>query len=63
MHYVGFGKRLIVMLIDSIVIVLIRIALWMPLLVLILTESIQSDPSGLFWLTFLLAIWVYLAPL
>jgi uncharacterized RDD family membrane protein YckC len=50
------------MLIDSIVIVLIGIALWMPFLVLILAEFIQADPSGVYLLSFLIAIWVYLAP-
>ncbi|TWU59734.1 RDD family protein [Rubripirellula tenax] len=60
--YAGFGKRLIAMLIDSIVIVVIGIILWMPFLVLILSEVIQSDPSGIFLLAFLAAIWVYLAP-
>lgn len=53
--YVGFGKRLIVMLIDSIAIVVIGIILWIPFLVLILAEVIQSDPSGIFWLAFLAA--------
>ena len=61
--YVGFGKRLIVMLIDSIAIVLIGIALWLPFVVLLLAEVIESDPSGLYLLTFLIAIWVYLAPI
>lgn len=60
--YAGFGMRLIVMLIDSIVIVLIGIILWMPFIVLILAGVIHSDPSGLFWLAFLAAIWIYLAP-
>lgn len=61
--YVGFGKRLIVMIIDSIVIALFGIAIWMPFLALILAEVIQSDPSGIFWATYLVAIWVYLAPI
>jgi uncharacterized RDD family membrane protein YckC len=50
------------MLIDSIVIVAIGILLWIPFLVLIIAGVIQSDPSGIFWLAFLAAIWGYLAP-
>ena len=60
---VGFGVRLVVMCIDLIVILLIGIMLWIPFLILILAEIIQSDPSGVFWIVFLLAIWVYLAPI
>jgi uncharacterized RDD family membrane protein YckC len=60
--YVGFGKRLIVILIDSVAMILIGIALWVPFLVLILAQIIQTDPSGVFWITYLIAIWVYLAP-
>lgn len=61
--YAGFGTRLIVMLIDSIVIVLLAIVSWVPFLVLIMTEVIQTDPSGYYWLTLLAAIWLYLAPI
>lgn len=61
--YVGIGRRLIVMIVDWLMLVLIGIVLWMPFLVLILAEVIQSDPSGMFWILFLLAIWVYLAPI
>jgi len=61
--YVGIGRRVIVMIVDSLMLVLIGIVLWMPFLVLILAELIQSDPSGMFWISFLLAIWVYLAPI
>ena len=61
--YVGFGKRLIVVCIDSMIIVLIGIALWIPFVVLIVTEYAQTDPSGVFWIFFLIAIWVYLAPI
>ncbi len=50
------------MVIDLIVIMLIGITLWMPFLGLILADVIQSDPSGVFWLAFLAAIWIYLAP-
>ncbi len=61
-EYAGFGKRLIVLLIDSTVIAMIGMALWFPFAVLILVEVIQSDPSGWYFLLFLAAIWVYLAP-
>ena len=61
--YVGIGKRFIVMIVDSLMLALIGIVLWMPFLVLILSGMIQSDPGGMFWILFLLAIWVYLAPM
>lgn len=60
--YAGFVKRIIVMVIDFSVIVVIGIVLWMPFLALILAGVIQFDPSGIFWLAYLAAIWVYLAP-
>ena len=60
--YAGFGKRLIVMLFDAIVIIVIGNILWLPFLALILAEVIRFDPSGLFWLSFLAVIWVYLGP-
>lgn len=61
--YAGFGTRLVVMLIDTIAIVLIAIVLWVPFLILIVAEVIQFDPSGYYWLAFLVAIWLYLAPI
>ena len=61
--YVGIGRRLIVIIVDSLMLVLIGLVLWMPFLVLILSRVIPSDPSGMFWIFFLLAIWVYLAPI
>lgn len=61
--YVGIGKRIIVMIIDSFVIVLLGIAIWMPFFELILTEAIQSDPSGTYCIIYLIAIWLYLAPI
>jgi len=61
--YVGIGKRLIVMLIDSMVIVAMGIMLWTPFLVLILTQVLQVDASGIFWMLLLLATWIYLAPI
>ena len=61
--YVGIGKRLIVMIVDSIMLVLIGILIWIPFLALILSGVIQIDPSGMFWISFLVAIWVYLGPI
>ena len=61
--YVGIGKRLIVMIVDSIMLVLIGILIWIPFLALILSGVIQIDPSGMIWISFLVAIWVYLGPI
>lgn len=60
--YVGIGKRLIVLLVDSIVLVLLSVAVWMPFLVLMLLGIVQTDPSGLFWICYLISIWFYLGP-
>lgn len=61
--YIGFGKRIVVMMIDAIVLVLIGIGLWMPFAALLIGEVITTDPSRWFWLMYLAAIWVYLAPI
>lgn len=61
-EYAGFGKRILVMLIDSIIIALFGIALWIPFAIFILANESESDPSGIYLLLFLVAIWIYLAP-
>lgn len=61
--YVGIGRRLIVLLVDSVVLILLGVAVWMLFLGLILLGMVQSDPSGLFWIFYLAVIWVYLGPL
>ncbi|GAB5406896.1 MAG: RDD family protein [Aureliella sp.] len=61
--YVGIGRRIGIMLIDSLALLLLGVALWMPFLVLILAGVITKDPSGVFWLIYLIAIWIYLGPI
>lgn len=61
--YAGFGTRLLILFVDSVALLLIGLLLWIPLTALWITEWIESDPSGYFWLAYLLAIWIYLAPL
>ncbi len=60
--YVGFGTRLLIMFVDSLVLVLFGVALWMPLVALFLAGIIEFDPSGYFWLVYLFVIWIYLGP-
>lgn len=61
--YVGFGKRVIVMMVDSIALIVIAIVLWLPFMMLILAGVFEADPSGWFWLLYLVGIWIYLAPI
>ncbi len=60
--YVGIGKRLIVLFVDSVVLIILGVAVWMPFLVLNQMGIVQTDPSGLFWICYLVAIWSYLGP-
>jgi hypothetical protein len=48
--YIGFGTRLLIILVDSFVLLLIGIALWLPFAALSMTGAVRSDPSGYFWL-------------
>ena len=62
-QYAGFGSRLLVMGIDSIGLLIIAISLCLPFAVLIISDNFENDPSGYFWLLYLLAVWVYLCPI
>ncbi len=62
-QYAGFGSRLLVMSIDAIVLLVVGMALWAPFAILIMSGKVEQDPSGYFWLLYLVAIWVYLAPI
>ncbi len=48
------------MAIDSLVLILLGIAIWMPFFGLIRAQVIQSDPSAVFWIIYLFTIWLYL---
>ena len=61
--YAGFGTRVFVMIVDFIVILLIGIALWAPFATFLMSGTMVSDLSGIYFLLFLIAIWLYLAPL
>ncbi len=60
--YAGFATRLLVMVIDAFVLLLVAILLWMPFAAFLMFGSHDSDPSGYFCLIFLIATWIYLAP-
>lgn len=60
--YVGIGKRVIVIVIDSVILLILGITLWLPFVALNLFESIQTDLDGLFWIFYLFLIWVYQGP-
>ncbi|MFO0911977.1 MAG: RDD family protein [Pirellulales bacterium] len=61
--YADFGKRLLIMLIDSVVLLLIGAFLWAVFAFLWDIGVLQADASDKFWLVYLLAMWVYLAPI
>lgn len=61
--YAGFGARLLVWIIDSIVILILGFVLWMVFVGLVMSGAMDTDPSGYFWLLYLLVIWIYLAPI
>ncbi len=62
-QYAGIAIRLLVMVIDSIILLTVGIVLWVPFALLIMSGTLEIDPSGYFWLLYLVAIWVYLAPI
>ncbi|MBK8812692.1 MAG: RDD family protein [Acidobacteria bacterium] len=61
-QYAGFLPRLLVTAIDLLVLLIVGTVLWIPFAILIISGAIDGDPSGCFWLLYLTAIWVYLAP-
>lgn len=61
--YAGIWTRLAVIAIDSIVLGLVGVAAWIPVGTLYVNGVLESDPSGYFFLTFLILIWIYLAPI
>lgn len=61
--YATFGTRLLVIIIDSVVLFLCGVALWIPLATLFVSGVLETDPSGIFWLAYAALIWWYLGPL
>lgn len=60
--YVGIGKRLIVLLVDSVVLILLGQAIGLLFHVLGLMGIVLHVPIGLFLICYLIAIWSYLGP-
>lgn len=50
------------MVVDSLVLLILGIALWIPFAASLITGAIESDPSRIFWLLYLFVIWIYLGP-
>lgn len=61
--YAGFSSRLLIMCVDSLILLLLGIVLWVPLAALLIAGVLEADPSACFWGAYLVAIWLYLAPL
>ncbi|TWU27984.1 RDD family protein [Novipirellula artificiosorum] len=61
--YPGFLRRLAVFMIDSLVLVVIGILLWMVIASFSIANNAPYDPSGIFYLVWIVAVWIYLVPL
>ncbi|WP_165698817.1 RDD family protein [Bremerella volcania] len=61
--YAGVFRRLLIYFIDLVVLVMLGVLMWIPLMFLIIGGVIRTDPSFLFWTTYLLVVWGYLAPI
>ena len=61
--YAGFMRRIGVLVIDTIVILIAGVLLWIPLLTISWNLNQTFEPSGLFFLLWAVLIWVYLVPL
>ena len=61
--YAGYGTRLIILLIDSLVLIFTGIVLLVPFALFAMSGTTEDDPSGYFWLLYLPTVWAYLVPL
>lgn len=61
--YAGILRRLMVYLIDSVVLVVLGVLMWIPFMFLIIAGVIRTDPSSVFWTGYLAIVWFYLAPI
>lgn len=61
--YVGIVRRLLIYLIDSVVLIVLGVLLWIPIAALWMLRFIQIDPNLPFWTIYLIVIWIYLAPI
>jgi len=64
--YAGFVRRLMVIAIDSVILVVLGLTIWIGLMFFVWDATIGDlrwDPSGIFLLTWLAIAWVYLSVL
>ncbi|MEM9587694.1 MAG: RDD family protein [Planctomycetota bacterium] len=61
--YPGFTRRLLVSLIDSVVLLLAGVSLWVPIAIVSWNIDPYFDPSAIFFLFWFATVWVYLVPL
>ncbi|MBA2117736.1 RDD family protein [Bremerella alba] len=62
--YIGIGRRLLVYLIDSFVMIVVGVPLWILVTTLWKFDLLQmDDPNIPFWTIYLISIWVYLVPI
>ena len=61
--YAGFIRRLLVMFIDSTILILLGIALWVAILMVSWSIDPNYDPSASFFFAWLAIAWLYLVPL
>lgn len=61
--YAGFGKRLLVLIIDSCALLAAGTALWTAFYSVWVVAGFVTDPSGRFWLCFFGLVWGYLGPI
>lgn len=61
--YAGFGKRLLVLIIDSSVIFAAGAMFSLASYAMWVSARFATDPTGYFWLCYLGLIWIYLGPI
>ncbi len=61
--YAGFIRRSIALTIDSTLLVLIGVVLWIGLITVFWNADLETDPSGIFFVAWLVIAWLYLVPL
>jgi uncharacterized RDD family membrane protein YckC len=61
--YAGFMRRLVVMFVDSTVLIVIGVALWIAILTISGNVDPTYDPSATFFLVWIAIAWLYLVPL
>ena len=61
--YAGFVRRIAVLVIDSTVLLLAGVALWLMILAMCWNLAPAHDPSGIFFVLWVSLAWIYLVPL